>query len=87
MLRRSMEKDLGPGKLTPSRITGDVSPIITYNTIKPYLEDVQRGNYKAFLHEEPSSWVLTRGSTGDRRFFLLQGGICVRYLSAVHGRF
>ena len=49
-------------------------PIITYRDIKPHLEEVKRGNYKSFLSEEPSSWVLTRG------------GIYVKYSNVVHGQ-
>lgn len=48
-------------------------PTITYNAIRPYLEEVQHGNYKAFLSEEPSSWVLTRGSTGEPKILPVTG--------------
>lgn len=44
-------------------------PIITYRDIKPHLEEVKRGNYKTFLSEEVSSWVLTRGTTGEPKIF------------------
>lgn len=44
-------------------------PRVTYAEIKPYLEEVKSGNYSVFLSEEPSVWVLTRGSTGQSKVF------------------
>jgi len=44
-------------------------PRVTYADIKPYLEEVKSGNYRVFLSEEPSVWVLTRGSTGQSKVF------------------
>jgi hypothetical protein len=42
-------------------------PIINYSTLKPYLEKVKEGNYKAFLPEPAECWVMTRGSTGNSK--------------------
>jgi len=44
-------------------------PRVSYVDIKPYVDEVRGGNYRAFLYEEPLSWVLTRGSTGDSKVF------------------
>jgi hypothetical protein len=41
-------------------------PIINYEGLMPYLKQVREGNYKAFLHEAPETWVMTRGSTGKQ---------------------
>ena len=39
-------------------------PIMDYERLKEYLEEVKKGNYKVFLPEPPVCWVMTRGSTG-----------------------
>jgi len=39
-------------------------PIMDYEGLKGYLEEVKKGNYKAFLPEPAVCWVMTRGSTG-----------------------
>jgi hypothetical protein len=39
-------------------------PILTYNSLLPYLTQVKEGKYQAFLPEPPECWVMTRGSTG-----------------------
>jgi hypothetical protein len=39
-------------------------PIMDYERLKGYLEEVKKGNYKVFLPEPPVCWVMTRGSTG-----------------------
>jgi len=59
----------GAGEFDSIEEYRDRFPVITYRAITPYLEDVQHGNYKAFLSEEPANWVLTRGSTGDPKVF------------------
>jgi hypothetical protein len=41
-------------------------PIVNYQALKPYLKQIQEGNYKAFLSEPPETWVMTRGSTGKQ---------------------
>lgn len=41
-------------------------PIVDYQALAPHLRRVQQGNYKAFLHEAPDCWVMTRGSTGNQ---------------------
>jgi hypothetical protein len=41
-------------------------PIIDYEDLKPYLNQVQEGDFKAFLSEAPETWVMTRGSTGKQ---------------------
>lgn len=44
-------------------------PDVSYADIKPYVEQVRSGNYGALLSEEPLTWVLTRGSTGESKVF------------------
>ncbi|MGD6934978.1 MAG: GH3 family domain-containing protein [Candidatus Bathyarchaeia archaeon] len=38
-------------------------PIINYVDMQPYLAEIQKGNYQAFLSEPAETWVMTRGST------------------------
>jgi hypothetical protein len=40
--------------------------IINYAGMQPYLAEIQRGNYQAFLSEPAETWVMTRGSTGKQ---------------------
>jgi len=42
-------------------------PIINYTGLQPYLDEVKKGNFKAFLPEPPQHWVMTRGSTGHSK--------------------
>jgi len=42
-------------------------PIISYREISCYLEDVKKGDFRAFLPEPPQCWVMTRGSTGRQK--------------------
>lgn len=39
-------------------------PIINYQAMQPYIAQIQKGNYQAFLPEPTETWVMTRGSTG-----------------------
>jgi hypothetical protein len=39
-------------------------PKLSYLKLKPLLNQVKAGNYKALLSESPVCWVMTRGSTG-----------------------
>jgi hypothetical protein len=41
-------------------------PIINYQGMLPYIAEIQRGNYSAFLPEPAEHWVMTRGSTGKQ---------------------
>ncbi len=41
-------------------------PIINYAGMQPYLAEIQKGNYQAFLSEPAETWVMTRGSTGKK---------------------
>ena len=41
-------------------------PIINYAGMLPYLAEIQKGNYQAFLPEPAECWVMTRGSTGKK---------------------
>ncbi len=42
-------------------------PIINYSGLKPYLKQVKEQSYRAFLSEQPETWVMTRGSTGSSK--------------------
>ena len=42
-------------------------PIINYSGITQYLIQIKEHNYKAFLSEQPETWVMTRGSTGKSK--------------------
>jgi len=42
-------------------------PIISYRDLNPYLAEVRKGNYTAFLPEPLVCWVMTRGSTGPAK--------------------
>jgi len=42
-------------------------PIINYSELIPYLTQVKERSYKAFLPEQPETWVMTRGSTGKSK--------------------
>jgi hypothetical protein len=42
-------------------------PIINYQGLLPYMAQVQKGDYQAFLPEPPECWVMTRGSTGKSK--------------------
>lgn len=42
-------------------------PIINYTGLTPYLNEVKERHFKAFLHEPPQCWVMTRGSTGKHK--------------------
>ncbi len=42
-------------------------PTLGYAGLNPYLAEVRRGNYSAFLSEPILCWVMTRGSTGPAK--------------------
>jgi hypothetical protein len=42
-------------------------PAIDYKAMDPYLAELQKGNYAAFLPEPLICWVMTRGSTGKAK--------------------
>jgi phenylacetate-coenzyme A ligase PaaK-like adenylate-forming protein len=42
-------------------------PIIDYRSLRPYLVEVNRGNFNAILPEPLLCWVMTRGSTGPAK--------------------
>jgi len=44
-------------------------PKINYKELRPYFEEVRRGNHAIFLSEPPLCWVMTRGSTGTAKVF------------------
>lgn len=42
-------------------------PAVSYDDLKPWLEEVKTGNYHMFLAEKPKTWVMTRGTTGNSK--------------------
>lgn len=42
-------------------------PVLNYKTLSPYLDEVEKGNFKAILPEPLACWVMTRGSTGPAK--------------------
>ena len=42
-------------------------PIINYSGLMPYLQQVKERSFRAFLSEQPVTWVMTRGSTGKSK--------------------
>ena len=56
---------------------------VTYRDLEPRLEKVRQGDYNILLAEEPITWVMTRGTTGDSKIlpvteknmnYLIKGG-------------
>ena len=43
-------------------------PIVDYNALKPYLNEVENGNINALLSESPLFWAMTRGTTSKSKF-------------------
>ena len=43
-------------------------PVVTYADLRPVLERVMRGHWRAFLAEPPLAWAMTRGTTGQSKF-------------------
>ena len=39
-------------------------PVVTYSSLRPYLDRVRAGDYGALLPEPVARWVMTRGTTG-----------------------
>ena len=42
-------------------------PIVTFEDVKPSIEEVKRGEFRALLHEPPIEWAMTRGTTGKSK--------------------
>jgi len=42
-------------------------PIVTFEDLKPSIEEVKRGEFRALLPEPPSEWAMTRGTTGKSK--------------------
>jgi hypothetical protein len=43
------------------------APSITYRDLEEYLVKVRQGDYRVLLVEEPITWVMTRGTTGNSK--------------------
>jgi hypothetical protein len=43
------------------------APVVTYHDLKPVFDEVKQGNYRVLLKEEPNTWVMTRGTTGENK--------------------
>ncbi len=63
----------GYGKMHSANKVKDVNifrknfPKIDYDGLRPFLEEVKKGNYSSILSEPPMCWVMTRGSTGKSK--------------------
>ena len=55
--------DYGSGK----RDIGEF-PVTNYETLKPHLNEVERGNFKSLLPEPSMFWAMTRGTTGKSKY-------------------
>ena len=42
-------------------------PIVTYADLEPWFERIRTEDYGVFLDEEPITWVMTRGTTGQSK--------------------
>ena len=58
-------RDHGASEVSNLKDFRERFPLITYQGLKPYLDEVLKGNFEALLPEQPSAWVMTRGSTGQ----------------------
>ncbi len=45
----------------------ELAPVVTYHDLEKQLEAVRRGDYHVLLVEEPITWVMTRGTTGNSK--------------------
>ena len=45
----------------------NVVPARSYQDLEPLFEQVRRGDYSVLLTEEPITWVMTRGTTGNSK--------------------
>lgn len=43
------------------------APVVTYHDLGPLFEEIRRGDYTVLLKEEPITWVMTRGTTGESK--------------------
>jgi len=43
------------------------APVITYHNLRPLFEEIRHGDYSVLLKEEPITWVMTRGTTGENK--------------------
>lgn len=42
-------------------------PVVAFKDLEPWIARVRSGDYRALLSEEPTGWVMTRGSTGPAK--------------------
>ena len=42
-------------------------PVVTYTDLEPWFDRVRNEDYRVFLDEEPITWVMTRGTTGQSK--------------------
>ena len=65
--KTSYGKKYSSNKIKDGQIFRANFPIINYEGLRSYLEEVKSGNYSAILSEPPLCWVMTRGSTGKSK--------------------
>ncbi len=42
-------------------------PVASFDVLQPHIAQVRAGDYRALLSEQPTGWVMTRGSTGPAK--------------------
>jgi hypothetical protein len=57
----------GAGEITTIEEYRDRFPPVTYADLEPWFERVRSEGHGVFLDEEPITWVMTRGSTGQSK--------------------
>ena len=43
------------------------APVVTYHDLRPLFEEIRHGDYTVLLKEDPITWVMTRGTTGENK--------------------
>jgi hypothetical protein len=79
--------DLLPLAEAPSQFFGAFRrafPVITYDTIKPWIDRVAAGDFRALLPEPPVAWAMTRGTTRgtSKRIPITEADLGVRVSAA-----
>ena len=43
------------------------APVVTYHDLRSLFEEIRHGDYTVLLKEDPITWVMTRGTTGENK--------------------
>jgi hypothetical protein len=73
LLNLYRQTDYGPerNEITTIEEFRESFPIVTYEDLIPYFENVRRGEFHALLPEPPVEWGMTRGTTGQSKLIPL----------------